>query len=244
MTETAPGIGGLEARGSGLRLGVRALALARGGLVLARGISFALQAGEALVVTGPNGAGKSTLLRTLAGFLPAGAGEITLSGAADDVPANNLMHFLAHADGLKPALTVRENLDFWAAMLASDTKPDMSADLASAPWGAGKPAAQALDAFALGHVIDTPAGYLSAGQKRRVALARLLVAHRPVWLLDEPATALDVAAQGRLADVMAAHRARGGIVIAATHAPLGLDDAQPLAIERFAAGPTCPEGKA
>lgn len=240
MSETAPGIGGLEAGGSGLRLGVRALALARGGLVLARGISFELEAGEALVVTGPNGAGKSTLLRTLAGFLPAGAGEITLSGAADDAPANGLMHYLAHADGLKPALTVRENLDFWAAMLASDTTPGVAA----APRQAGKPAVQALDAFALGHVIDTPAGYLSAGQKRRVALARLLVVHRPVWLLDEPATALDVAAQGRLADVMAAHRASGGIVIAATHAPLGLDDARPLAIERFAAGPTCPEGAA
>ena len=190
------------------------LAIGRGGRVLAADLNFALHAGEALVVTGPNGAGKSTLLRMLAGLLAPLAGRIAISGAGiePDAQAGFCAHYLGHADALKSALTVSENLQFWAAMLGA---PGERVEIALATVG-------------LSHVADVPAGYLSAGQKRRVALARLLVAHRPLWLLDEPATGLDAASQKKLADMMGAYRQQGGVVIAATHAPLGLDGAQEL----------------
>jgi heme exporter protein A len=201
-------------------LSVEKLELARGGRRLATDLSFSVRAGDALVVTGPNGAGKSTLLRALAGLLPTTSGRIVLSGdgVAGDDPASLHAHYLGHADALKTALTARENLDFWAAMLGGR---DAGRIVPRGPL-------EALATMGLDHAVDLPVGWLSAGQKRRVALARLLVAARPLWILDEPATALDVASQDRLAGLMADHRARGGMIVAATHAPLGLADAHEL----------------
>lgn len=187
----------------------------RGARAIVENVSFSLERGDALVVSGPNGAGKTTLLRALAGLLPLAEGTFSLDGDAEEV--QGALHYIGHADGMKPALTAQENLAFWSAFLST-----------GAP---GRSPREALKAVGLAHVAEFPVAYLSAGQKRRVALARLLVARRPVWLLDEPTTALDVAAQATFADVMREFRAGGGIVIAATHAPLGLDDAKNLRLE-------------
>ena len=162
-----------------------------------------------LAVTGPNGAGKSTLLRALAGLLPLSDGTVTCTGLPGETTLAGHAHYLGHRDALKSALTARENLAFWAAMLAL-------------PGAGGLSPQAALARLALPQVADFPVSYLSAGQKRRVALARLLVAHRPVWLLDEPTTALDAASQQVVADMMEEHLAKGGIVIAATHTGLGV----------------------
>ncbi len=197
-----------------MRLLAEKVCVDRGGRRIVEGVDFVLSDGQALILSGPNGAGKSTLLRAIAGLLPLAAGALTLDGESEELAA--ALHYVGHAEGMKPALTVRENLDFWASFLA---RADAAAGLAPA---------QALDAFGLAHVLDIPAGYLSAGQKRRIALARLLVAPRPIWLLDEPTTALDVRAQEALAAVMARHRAGGGMVLAATHSPVGLDNAAEL----------------
>lgn len=192
-----------------------ALQVDRGGRVIVENVGFALAPGAALVVSGPNGAGKSTLLRALAGLLPLARGRIALGAQTQDV--FDALHYVGHLDGMKPALTARENLTFWGAYLGARSS-------ALSPH-------EALAAVGLPHVAEFAVAYLSAGQKRRVALARLLVAWRPVWLLDEPTTALDVAAQARFADLMRVYRAEGGIVVAATHAPLGLDDAETLRLE-------------
>ena len=197
------------------------LTIDRGGRRIIAGLSFEAAAGLGLIVTGPNGAGKTSLLRALAGFLPVEAGGLALDGGDGERTVGEQAHYLGHADGVKAALTAGENLAFAAAMLGGDSS--RPAQLA------------ALAALGLSHVIDFPARLLSAGQRRRVALARLLVAKRPLWLLDEPATALDVAAQAALAAIMQEHLKGGGILVAAVHAPLGLDGAQELrlgAIER------------
>jgi heme exporter protein A len=189
-------------------------------------VAFVLRAGEALLVLGRNGAGKSTLLRALAGLLPLRAGAINFSARQEsavqacvdgETPLAEQAHYVGHADGLKAGLTALENLEFWARMLSGS--------------GRALTPSQALQKVGLARIGDFPVGYLSAGQKRRVALARLFVAPRPVWLLDEPATALDVGSQQQLAEAMAAHRAGGGFIIAATHAPLGLADAQELRLD-------------
>ena len=197
-----------------MRLVAENVSVDRGGRRIVEAVDFALSDGQALILSGPNGAGKSTLLRAIAGLLPLAAGRLTLDGDSEEIAAS--LHYVGHAEGMKPALTVRENLDFWASFLSRET-----AAAALAPQ-------DALAAFGLAHVIDIPAGYLSAGQKRRIALARLLVAPRPIWLLDEPTTALDVRAQAALASVMARHRAGGGVVLAATHSPIGLENAAEL----------------
>ncbi len=197
-----------------MRLLAENVSVDRGGRRIVDSVDFVLSDGEGLILSGPNGAGKSTLLRAIAGLLPLASGALTLDGESEEIAAS--LHYVGHAEGMKPALTVRENLAFWSSFLARE-----QAGAALAP-------VDALDAFGLAHVIDIPAGYLSAGQKRRVALARLLVAPRPIWLLDEPTTALDVRAQGALAAVMARHRAGGGIVLAATHSPVGLENAAEL----------------
>jgi heme exporter protein A len=188
----------------------------RGGRRLFSDLSFTVASGEALAVTGPNGAGKSSLLRTVAGLLTGTEGAFRLEGGDDEQSAGAQAHYLGHADALKGSLTARENLDFWAAMLRVE-------DARDAP---SRPAGDALDSLGLAHVADFPVKILSAGQRRRVALARLLVAYRPLWLLDEPTSALDAAAQARLAAIMGAHLAGGGLIMAATHAPLGLDARQ------------------
>lgn len=200
-----------QRRFSFMRLAAQRLSVERGGRIVFSGLSFAIEAGQTLIVTGRNGAGKSTLLRALAGLLPLARGEVSFEPAGDESRAE-LMHFIGHADALKGALTVSENLSFYAALLATG--------------GGGLAPAAALSAFGLGAVADLPAAYLSAGQRRRAALARLLVAPRPIWLLDEPLTALDAASQTLMIQIMRAHVSAGGAIIAATHAPLDLPAAE------------------
>ena len=206
-----------------LHLRVEGLCVARGQRRVIENLGFALAGGEALAVTGPNGAGKSTLLRALAGLLPSEAGAVVLEGAAEPHVASQ-SHYLAHVDGLKAQLTVEENLEFWAAYLAAGQD------------ARSQPLAAALDIMGLSRFARLPTGILSAGQKRRVALARLLVAYRPIWLLDEPLTALDAASRVRFSAAMRDHCALGGLVVAATHEPLGLEDAKVLALDKDAAG--------
>lgn len=200
---------------SSSRLAVEDLCVERGGRRVLDGLSFALTEGEALVVTGRNGAGKSTLLRALAGLLPKARGRVRFEGLEDAEIATRL-HYLGHADGLKTALTARENLAFWARYLDG---------FEEAP---ARAVAKALERVGLARIGDAPVAMLSAGQKRRAALARLLVAKRPLWLLDEPASALDAIAREQLARLMAEHRAEGGLVIAATHDDLALSNAREL----------------
>jgi heme exporter protein A len=193
-----------------LHLAVNDLACRRGGRLVFSGIGFTIGPGEALVLTGRNGAGKSSLLGVLLGRIAAEAGDIRLENDNDRSIAE-VSHHVGHKDALKATLTAVENLDFARTMLG---EAHLSCD-------------EALQAVGLGHAAAIPVGYLSAGQKRRVALARLLVAKRPLWLLDEP-TALDAAAQDMLTGLMKTHLSQGGLIIAATHAPLNLADLREL----------------
>lgn len=197
-----------------MRLDGLDLACIRGGRTVFEGVSFGLDAGEALAVTGRNGAGKSTLLRLIAGLLPRAAGSLTLQGADPDTPIGEAVHYIGHAEALKPALTVLENLAFWQRFYR----------------GRALDPVDALARFRIDHLADLPAAYLSAGQKRRLGLARLLVAHRPLWLLDEPTSALDAATQRLFATELEAHLAAGGLVVAATHGDLGIAPARTLEI--------------
>jgi heme exporter protein A len=197
-----------------MRLSAWNLTIERGGRRLFAKLSFTAGEGAALIVTGPNGAGKSSLLRALCGFLPLEGGGFALEGGDSERTVGEQAHYLGHADGVKGALTAGENLAFAAAMLGGRSSRD-----------AGR---AALAQLGLAHVIDFPARLLSAGQRRRVALARLLIAERALWLLDEPATVLDAAAQAALAAIMQSHLRGGGIIVAAAHAPLGLEGAREL----------------
>ena len=199
-----------------MRLTVADLAAERGGETIFSGVSFTLAAGNALVITGPNGAGKSTLLRTLAGLLPATAGSVEFDGGGEAWPTlAAALHYLGPQNAMKPALTVGENLHFWRTFNGS---PRLSV-------------AQVLESMRLPDVGHLPYGYLSTGQRRRVSIARLLVSHRPVWLLDEPTSGLDLASERRFAELMKDHLAENGIVVAATHLPLGLDSAYSLVLD-------------
>ncbi len=203
-----------------LTLTVDRLTAERAGRPVFADLCFTVRAGEAVGIVGRNGAGKSTLLRVLAGLLPQAAGQATLEPPDSDdpdAPVSERAHYLGHADALKPALTPLDHLGFVAALLGRGPAP-------ATPR-------QALERVALSHAADLPCGYLSAGQRRRVALARLLVARRPLWLLDEPATALDVASQGVLVEVIREHLAGGGLVVAATHGPLGLEGMRDIRLE-------------
>lgn len=193
-----------------MQIEASALAVERGGRIVFSNIGFRLGSGEALLVTGPNGAGKSTLLRALAGLLPLAQGQITLT--PDENRLAELCHYVGHADALKPSLSAYENLEFWAALLATGQGAGDSIQKIEA----------ALARLGLARIADLPSAYLSAGQKRRASLARLLAVDRPLWLLDEPATALDAASQKVLSAMMTAHIGEGGMIIAATHAALGL----------------------
>ena len=197
-----------------MRLEGRDLTCIRGGREVFTGVGFSVTAGAALTVTGPNGAGKTTLLRLLAGLLEAAGGRLELSGGEADATLAEQAHYLGHRDALKPALSVRENLEFWYAFLGGR---DASAASAAAA------VLSALDAVGLAPLVGLPAAYLSAGQRRRLAIARLVAAPRPIWLLDEPTAALDAASQQRLAELMRTHLAGGGIIVAATHGSLGLE---------------------
>jgi heme exporter protein A len=187
-----------------MRLIVTDLAATRGGRPVFAGRSFAVADGELMAVTGPNGSGKSTLLRLVAGLITPSAGSIRIEPAGEGGIAA-VAHYLGHLDALKPALTLRDNLAFWHRL-----------------WGGTVAVDDALDAVGLGNLGDLPAGVLSAGQRRRAAIARLLLAHRPLWLLDEPATALDAAAEATLARLIGDHLAAGGMAIVAQHRPLAV----------------------
>lgn len=192
-------------------LAVENLTVSRGGLAVLERVSFSLAAGHALVLRGPNGIGKTTLLRTLAGLQPALAGRISMPPET--------MAYAAHADGLKATLSVRENLQFWAAIYATDTVES------------------ALERMNLRALEHRAAMSLSAGQKRRLGLARLLVTGRPVWVLDEPTVSLDAASVALFAEAVRAHLATGGAALMATHIDLGLAEAEVLDLGAFKARP-------
>jgi heme exporter protein A len=187
-----------------MRLIAENLSCERGGRIVFSDLSFAIEAGEALQVTGRNGAGKSSLLRLVAGMVRMSSGSLTLERGEQDKPIAEQVHYCGHLDACKPSLTAQENLDFWRDFLG----------------GGGLSAYAALEAFGIARLADTPAGYLSAGQKRRLSLARLLAVKRPLWLLDEPTAALDTASQHSLFDAIKAHCASGGLALIATHMPL------------------------
>ncbi len=201
------------------------VSLERGGRRLQSGLQFRADGGTALLLTGPNGVGKTTLLRAIAGFIRPAGGSFSLSGGsggADERSVGERCHLVGHQNAVKSGLTVVENARFWAAYLG--TSGEATDDAVQA----------ALARFRLDGLIDVPAGYLSAGQKRRLGLARLLLAHRPLWLLDEPTVSLDADSAAILAAVANAHLAGGGLVIAATHLPLGLAPARELALSPVA----------
>lgn len=186
------------------RLFGRSLSLERGGRRVLDDLSFEATAGVALVVTGVNGAGKSTLLRLIAGLLRPIAGDLGLDGGDPELSIAQQCHYFGHMDALKPQLSVEENLRFWRDFSGV---ADMTVF-------------EALDRVGLARLASLPAAYLSAGQRRRLAFARLLVTARPIWLLDEPTSALDAASEARLIEIVGEHLDRGGLVVAATHLAL------------------------
>ena len=198
------------------------LACRRGERLVFAGLGCRLPPGGALVLTGSNGSGKSSLLRLFATLLAPASGELLWNGAPVARDASRyrvLVHYVGHLDATKPNLTAREMLSFWAAL-----------------GGMARPAVdEALDAFGLGGVAERPSGWLSAGQRRRLVLARLVAAPAPIWLLDEPTAALDGDGEAQLLSLIAEHRAAGGRVAIATHQPLALGDAVAIMLDDFAA---------
>lgn len=206
----------LGAGASSLVLEVENLAAARGLRILFEGLSFALSGGEVLELRGPNGSGKSTLLRILAGLTRAHAGTVRFKGQGEDEPGR---HYLGHLDAVKPSETAAEQAEFWARYF-------------------GRAPAEALKAMkrvGLNGREQVPGRGLSAGQKRRLALVRLLVEPRPIWLLDEPTAALDVEGRALVTQLVAEHRASGGMVIAAIHGD-GFEGSRTLDITTLKSG--------
>ncbi|HEU4356884.1 MAG TPA: heme ABC exporter ATP-binding protein CcmA [Xanthobacteraceae bacterium] len=200
------------------------LTCVRGGRQVFSGVGFTVGAGEALLVMGPNGAGKSSLLRLVAGLLRPQQGRLKLEGGDLELTIAEQAHYLGHQDALKPSLSARENLGFWTALLGGEAaKSD-----------------HALAAVGLDEIAHLPAIYLSAGQRRRLAIARLIAVERPIWLLDEPTSVLDAAAQAMLADLIRAHVAASGLVLVASHGPIGLNEAKQLRLGQQAAQGTQP----
>jgi heme exporter protein A len=187
-----------------MRIAAEGLACERGGRLVFSGVNFAVNDGAFLQLTGPNGSGKSSLLRLIAGLSDPASGRVISDARGEDVPLSQHCHYIAHADASKSALTVSENLVFWCNFL-----------------GGGDPSL-AMSAMNLASLAAYPVALLSAGQKRRLALARLSLVARKVWLLDEPNVGLDEASQNLLVNIMRAHLKNAGIIIAATHVPLGL----------------------
>jgi heme exporter protein A len=203
------------------------LACRRGERLVFAGLSFRLPPGGALLLTGSNGSGKTSLLRVVAGLLMPAAGRLAWGArpVTDDIGAHRAgLHYIGHQDAIKSALTPRETLAFWAALRGlAVSRSALAID-------------QALFAFALDGAADWPCRWLSAGQRRRLALTRLLMAPAPLWLLDEPMSTLDGDGRDRLQGIIAAHRANGGQILLSTHAPIALDAAQSLALDAFSPG--------
>ena len=196
-----------------------ALDCVRGGRLVFRDLEFALTPGDALILRGPNASGKSSCLRLLAGLSRPAGGEITWQGAsiAEEPEAHRArLHYVGHLDGVKPQLSLRENLAFWAKLR-----------------GSGEAVEPALARFELGPLAASPARYLSAGQRKRLALCRLVAAHAPIWLLDEPIVTLDEHAVGILFALIAEHRNAGGMAIVSAHGALDMPDASELDMKRF-----------
>lgn len=200
-----------------MRLGAENLAGERGGETIFAGLSFEVLSGEALIVTGPNGSGKSTLLRIICGLLAPEAGKVELLEDRAALPVRAACHYLGHQNAMKPALSVRENLLFWQKFNGS-ARFDID---------------EALEAVDLPGVEHLPFGYLSTGQKRRVSIAKLLISYRPLWIVDEPTAGLDKASESRFAELMRDHMRDGGMVIAATHIPLGLEGVRTLDMAQY-----------
>lgn len=215
-------MGGTSATADGddILVAGRGLTCRRGGRTVFIRLSFRVEPGGALVLTGPNGSGKSSLLRLVAGFLAPAAGAIDWPGGPDASGERASVGYVGHRDGVKAGLTALEDVTFWAAL--SDGREARARALA------------ALDAFGIDRLAHIPGRYLSAGQRRRVALARLLAAPSRLWLLDEPTAGLDGPAAARLEDAMARHRRQGGAVILATHVPVRLDHAALLDVGAYA----------
>lgn len=190
-----------------MTLTTSALACERNGRVVFSNISFTLEPGQLMLLRGPNGAGKSSLLRVVAGLVPKLSGSISCEGLSGEQALANQCHYIGHHDALKNALTLRENLSFWTAMLG------------------GTPDDRHLLPFALQDLADDPVQLLSAGQRRRATLTRLVAVNRPLWLLDEPMTALDQTSQQTLVNLMSAHMHSGGMILAATHDDMPLQPA-------------------
>jgi len=190
-----------------MQLSGRGVICVRGGREVFAGLDFEAASGEAVAVVGRNGSGKTSLLRLIAGLLIPAGGTIALDGGDAELTLPEQCHYLGHRDALKPALSVAENLSFWADFLGGERLD----------------AHESLATVGLDHATHLPAAFLSAGQRRRLSLARLLTVRRPVWLLDEPTTALDVAGQDMFGALMRDHLARGGLIIAVTHMALGIE---------------------
>jgi heme exporter protein A len=208
-----------------MKLVVEDLSVMRGEDLILSALSFEVASGEALLVGGPNGAGKSTLLRALAGLLPLEAGQISLIGTEpelSDSPFQSHSHFLGNQNAMKPAMNVEENLTFWQDFSG---QPHLDVD-------------EALDMVGLDGLQAVPFAHLSTGQRRRIAIARLLVSYRPIWILDEPTAGLDAASEVQFSALMQAHLEDDGLIIAATHVPLGLASARHLTLGMDAAGET------
>ncbi len=206
-----------------MKLIVSGLTSIRGGEVIFSNLGFEVSTGEAIIITGHNGSGKSTLLRVIAGLLSSAEGTVALEGkpeeaspAFDEKSFHEHCHYLGPDNAMKLSLTVQENLSFWRNM---DDEPHLEIG-------------EALEMVGLATLTHVPFGHLSTGQKRRIAIARLLVSWRPVWLLDEPTSGLDKHSEAQFADLMKVHMEDGGIVVAATHIPLGLEKTRSLVMDR------------
>jgi heme exporter protein A len=212
-----------------MRLIAENLSARRGEDLLFREISFSLGSGESMILTGRNGSGKSTLLRVVAGFLRPDTGTMRWNAPRADgetIRPAEACHYLGHRNAMKAELSVFENLSFWKSFFGTfeGAPPDIAA---------GMSVEDAADAVGLSGIAHLPFGYLSAGQQRRMAFAKLLVSWRPVWILDEPTAALDVSAEAVFTGLIKQHLSNGGILLAATHQPLGLENARELKMAGF-----------